>query len=273
MKTNEIKRFLLLGGTGSGKSTFINYVTNYLEGEKSFNKVVNDTSKFKMAIPCKNWNENIVERFKKHSNEKNIEDSTVSQTSECYEYLFEKQNISFIDTPGINDTNGCNNDIMNLKKIVDSVAKESNLNGIILLINGTMVRLDTSTVNFISILKSFLPKQMIENVIVILTNCEEESCNFELKCLKDIFANGKKYTMQNKLFRWDKKTKFEKDSKLYKTNEISWNESIKTLGSLISELKKMPSLSTKQFKINEETADKLSKQILEHIDYLTDLVE
>ena len=271
------KRFLLLGDSGSGKTTFINYVTNFFYGETKFEQIISDPTRVQIAVPCKNWHENVSEQFKNKSNERNINDLTQSQTSDCFEYLFENNvlKISFIDSPGINDTNGLENDIANLKKIVKAVTCESNLNGIILLINGTNSRLSTSLANFISVLKSFLPVQMLENLTVVLTNCEEESCNFDVeKCLKDIFKFGNTYTMQNQLLRWDKSyEKLRKGTKNYEKNEISWSNSMETLDAIIRRLAEMPSLETKLFKLTEETVKKLNEHIFKHINYLLELVE
>jgi hypothetical protein len=267
------KRFLLLGDSGSGKSTFINYLTNFLEGEKDFDKIINKPKILKIAIPVKNWEENVLEKFKNHNKENNINDITTSQTTECFEYTFNSQsNISFIDSPGLNDTNGCESDIKNMRKIIEAVTKEKILNGIILLVNGTMPRLSTSMSNFISMLKSFLPVDIIKNVRVVLTNCEEESCNFDLECLKDIFVTGERsYTMQNSLLRWNKEQ--QPSARLYETMKSSWDGSMEILELMISKLISMPSVDTHLFKITKETAEAMSQKIIKHMNSLIELVE
>ena len=279
LNDNKIKRFLLLGDSGSGKTTFINYLTNYFEGETNFDEIIKDPSRVKIAVPCKYWCDNVLKKYMNRSSEANIDDSTRSQTNECFEYKFKcrfgNQCLSFIDTPGINDTAGMQNDIANLKKIVKAVTNEENVNGIILLINGTSSRLSMSIANFISVLKSFLPTTMIQNLTVVLTNCEEESCNFDVdKCLNKFFKVEKSYTMQNQLMRWDKKVeKLTKGSRFYTTSLSSWNSSIETIELIIDELIEMPNLDTKSFKINEKTVETLNEHVIKHIKYLLELVD
>lgn len=93
----RIRFALLLGETGSGKSTFINYLANYFLG--------GSLQSLKVIIPTRWQRTPTVEGYAVHS-EANPEDISISQTRKCTIYRFPKDGIvySFIDTPGFGDT-------------------------------------------------------------------------------------------------------------------------------------------------------------------------
>jgi predicted GTPase len=90
-KTNATN-VLLLGETGSGKSTFINYLLNYFKKGSIEN--------LRIAIPTRYLA--ATETFR--TSELDVHDVTKSKTSECTHYHFGKYN--FIDSPGFSDTRG-----------------------------------------------------------------------------------------------------------------------------------------------------------------------
>ncbi|CAI4220645.1 unnamed protein product [Auanema sp. JU1783] len=96
----SIYNILLIGETGSGKSTLINYLTNY------FNN--GSPEEPRIAIPTKYHK--ATEKYQ--SSEKDLYDATKSKTSECATYGFKKANrhYNFIDTPGLSDTEGTERD-------------------------------------------------------------------------------------------------------------------------------------------------------------------
>ncbi|CAG9310726.1 unnamed protein product [Blepharisma stoltei] len=85
---------VLIGHTGHGKSTFINYLANYFRDGTLENK--------KIVIPTENY-KLVTENGFNHS-ERNTE-SYLSKTENCsyYEFLNRKDNYKyiFIDTPGL----------------------------------------------------------------------------------------------------------------------------------------------------------------------------
>ena len=69
-KNNQVYNVLLIGETGSGKSTLINYITNFFNGA--------DLDNLKIIIPNRFYTATEVFKFR----ENQIEDATSSKTSE-----------------------------------------------------------------------------------------------------------------------------------------------------------------------------------------------
>lgn len=133
---NGKKKVLIIGGTGSGKSTFINTLTNYFRnGTLDDMKVVIPTALHPATEPD----------AATHTESK-LNDISQSQTQDCSNYRFKNPKSSlefeFIDTPGIGDTRGTDQDEANLNKILTAAKDSKNLTAIVLVVNGRIPRLD-----------------------------------------------------------------------------------------------------------------------------------
>lgn len=109
IKTEKIKKekvFICLGETGHGKSTFINYMYNYMNGELNIDKIKLNPSLIKLAIPVNNYVGNVAHEYKTNENELNIGYEFLSHTRDCKECVIETElsAIILIDTPGFNST-------------------------------------------------------------------------------------------------------------------------------------------------------------------------
>ena len=234
--------FLILGESGSGKTTFINYLANYFEGTRHFEIAIKNPNEFKIAMPIdKNWNSSIIERFIQTPTNDHRRSSYLSQTSECREYEFKLDkcdSILFIDTPGFNDTNGNVQDTKNLKKIKQICLKNKYINGIILMINGSLSRKNLNMINFIESILQLLPNKLRKDISLILTNCQSElDCNFKPDAY---FQNSLKineiYYMQNTFFKWDKNKELNNRQK--KDLKDNWEQSLNEIERMIKKIVK-----------------------------------
>ena len=170
-------RMLLIGETGSGKTSFLNLLCNSKLFEELGTEV--DAAKFNRI---------------KHYNDLKIENSTAramaSKTSEAKFYNTKLCNmrITVIDTPGFGDSRGLEQDKKNVKKIIDALKGEEYVNCICLVINGRQSRMSASLKYVMSEISTILPKEVFDNIIVVFTNSADPlDCNFDIRELDHYF--------------------------------------------------------------------------------------
>ncbi|GBC01566.1 hypothetical protein RclHR1_04230011 [Rhizophagus clarus] len=168
---------LLLGETGVGKSTFINAFANYLK----FNTLNNAKSgDMEVLIPSKftitddNYEIKTIKLGNYDPNEKL--DIGESSTRECKSYVFhsaENKLIRLIDTPGIGDTKGTENDKKNFVNILWFINYYRYLNGICILLKPNNSRLNVVFKFCIQELLSHLHKNAKDNIVFCFTNARQ----------------------------------------------------------------------------------------------------
>ncbi|CAF3923774.1 unnamed protein product, partial [Rotaria sordida] len=137
----RLKRFVVLGDAGAGKSAFINVMFNYCYGTRVADEVftIERLPAVKLAIPSKDWTDLVSPN--NPSSERDINNQTKSQTMTSNTYslqLDDDLTFEFIDTPGFNDTEGVSSNESNLQHIEKALCDIPYLNGIIIVANGTM---------------------------------------------------------------------------------------------------------------------------------------
>ncbi|POG58249.1 hypothetical protein GLOIN_2v1732398 [Rhizophagus irregularis DAOM 181602=DAOM 197198] len=166
---------LLLGETGVGKSTFINAFVNYLRFDtlkeaKSGNMEVLISSKF--TLTDENYDTQTIKIGNDDPNEQ-VENVGMSSTQECNSYVFyaaENKLIRLIDTPGIGDTRGLDQDKKNFENILKYISHHRYINGICILLKPNNARLTVVFRFCIQELLSHLHRNAKDNIVFCFTN-------------------------------------------------------------------------------------------------------
>lgn len=151
---------LLIGETGSGKTSFLNLVCNF----QLVHRLGFDTD---------------VTQFRKYNHihlENQVARTMESKTtgSALYEVQFDDVRIGIVDTPGFGDTRGLDLDKKNVKNIVDKVKDSSYMHCICFVINGRNARATPQFNYVVSEVSAVLPKMSVQNMIVVVTNTKDE---------------------------------------------------------------------------------------------------
>jgi predicted GTPase len=239
---------MLLGETGSGKSTFINYLANYFLG----GHVNNGRQGIRVVIPTHFFPEitESIDKTTAKSNERNLgkETGMGSQTANCKTYNFKKGNtvFSFVDTPGLSDTEGSQKDEENIAKILKQAEDLDSLAAIVLIVNGTCSRLTFNMQNVLVRFKGSLPDTVLNNIFVVFTNCDSElNRNFDLAVLTKYFKPRHISHMQNLAFASNPEKWV---GKALQQVKHTWENSMNEIDELLECIKKIHVVATTDFK-------------------------
>ncbi|RGB32832.1 hypothetical protein C1646_762420 [Rhizophagus diaphanus] len=246
-QTQQTSKILLLGGTGTGKSTIINMMANYFLGGTLENP--------KVVIPTKN------------NSEAKIGDVTKSQTTTCCNYEFKHPGNSFydfifIDTPGMSDTNGIEQDYKNIEEIINAAINVDLLTAIVIIASGTEARMTPTIMNTIILLRNNLPDEIVyNNLLLILTKCTKSSaCFSEDTFAKEIAKPKQIFYMDNQVFCTDPQI-WLNDEDEYSFVQHQWNKSFKTFDNLLKMITEMNATSTKAFATMRDLRNKIKSEI------------
>jgi len=283
--TSAVKRYILLGDSGAGKSSLINFLYNYCYGTRNPDNIFNETQQnVVIAIPCQHWEDRTKSELKEKSTERNVTDQTQSQTMGCsiYPLHFEQQQhhqhhqhhikIELIDTPGFNDSHGVGQDDTILHQIESVLQSIPYLSGLIIVANGSHGRLGTAFQHSMHQLQQVLPDSLRANVCAVLTNCDETSCNLSLKILRDQFGDIKVFYIQNSLFRWNRTHRGSSNTTMANLRR-HFEENLNEVDKLIGELEKFEDISTIDVIKSGEKQTHIQQSIDKSIRKILDLIE
>ncbi|CAF1354768.1 unnamed protein product [Adineta ricciae] len=231
----------------SGKSTFINYLANYFKRGSIDNPRVAIPTRFRSTNMGYNHNENFVA------------DVTKSKTTTCYSYTFELQSVKFhiVDTPGINDTGGLCQDNQNMENILSYIQRLPEITALILVINGAVCR---ATVNICYALRKFqerLPDIIYGNLLIILTNCQSHSVNFNPEDL-GLSKGCAVFYMQNSAFSTDPRKWSQQTRDML---EIEFQKSMETFNSIVGTLCRLEGLAITCFKDMNDNRNNIKREL------------
>lgn len=190
-------RMLLIGETGSGKTSFLNLMCNA--------NVVYELGLESAIEKFRAFNDLSIE----NAEERKMESKTSG--ANYYEVKFDGADVTIgiIDTPGFGDTRGLEEDKKNIKKIIDTVNGAQYIHCICLVINSRLSRMSANLRYVLSEVSGVLPKATINNLVVVLTNAKDElDSNFKVEELTPFLGKQipeeRVFYIENPYCKWEK---------------------------------------------------------------------
>ena len=163
---------LILGETGVGKSTWINGFQSYLKYESLQEAEQNELcslipSKFTI---CDEYYNNITIFTGEDQNEVQTTGQSATQGSKVYSFMVDDTVIRLIDTPGVGDTRGIDQDKKNFENILGTLSYLDELHGICILLKPNNSRLTVMFKFCIKELLTYLHRDASKNIMFCFTN-------------------------------------------------------------------------------------------------------
>lgn len=207
--TSNEYTILLVGETGTGKTSFLSLLANVLEGRSPKEYVFYHDK------------HNEAGSGQKHS-----------QTNFAKLYEFESKNgvtVRVLDTPGLADTRGLAQDEKHKDSIAMAITNHiSVLNAVLILANGTSPRLSAATDYALSTLSSIFPRSLAANIGIVLTNVPDQlSSNFEQESLPEsLRKTDNQFWLDNPVALWKKYIALCSQTKVNKRDRAQWKAAI-----------------------------------------------
>ncbi|KAB5590310.1 hypothetical protein CTheo_6248 [Ceratobasidium theobromae] len=234
MSKKSIK-IVLVGQTGSGKTTFMSLLVNLFKGNG----------------PTE------LEDVKDHTKESGL-DKTHSQTTDAtiYTVHFGDTTIEILDTPGLADTRGMDQDKIHREKINKAIEGMKMIDAIILLANGTTERLESTTEYTLATIGTMFPSSIIGNIGIIFTRVPRLALfSFSKKTLGAELRDARDWKIENPLglhlgykLRENEMSEAEKEEE-EEAIALAYNKTFTTIKTWLEWLDTRPPMPTKE--INE----------------------
>jgi len=251
-------KLLLIGETGSGKTSFLNLICNF--------DLIVQLGGFETSVDhFQNFNVFALENAEKQKME------SKTSNAKLYNVNFFDLKVGIIDTPGFGDSRGIEEDERHVKKIIATLKEVDYVNCVCLVVNGRNSRM-TSTLRYVlTEITTILPKTILDNVIVVFTNTGDPlDLNFDLSALKGFF--GKEITthfcIENPYCKFEK-AKVQQEKKnlpiqtIAKSLKKGFEETGEVLKEMYSAIKPFKPVHTKYFTELYEKKQEIEKTVLE----------
>ena len=174
----SIYNLVLIGETGSGKTSFLNLICNFAAIQETGKKIDE-----KGLTNIKEFHDITLENPKS----KKMESKTSG--AKLYNIILVDLEVGVIDTPGFNDSRGFDQDKINTEAIIKTLKESKHINCVCLVVNGRSPRIGPSLKYVLAAITSILPKTTVNNVIVMLTNsADEDDATFDVAVLQQFFG-------------------------------------------------------------------------------------
>jgi len=242
---------LLAGKSGAGKTTLINSLANLIV-RKNYedDRDIAITQTFEMMDPETGESkfltlENNLPQFAALQTDRGGEQSQ-SQTTGCNQYRFETADavITFIDTPGLGDTEGTEQDQRNVTEIVRGVVKSTQVHAVALVHKASDCKCDAFLKYYIGEIKGMLPLECRDNLIVCFTCVVNAGKIDALASLRTLGIPVVKYVAFENDCLLPKKLVGEENQD---TAEVFWKKNAKSCQKLVEIVRQMKPQETQQF--------------------------
>ena len=248
-------KLLLIGETGSGKTSFLNPLCNYATIKKQG---------FELGLEqLKNFNDIELE----NAQSKQMESKT-SGTA-LYNVELNSLKIGVIDTPGFGDSRGMDEDRKHAQRIIAALKEVEHINCICLVINGRLSRM-TGTLRYVlAEITAILPKTVLDNVVVVFTNTANVlDLNFDLESLSEYFGKEveKCFFIENPYCQFEKAKKKQgklPKSLLAKSLQEGFEKIGKELDKMHREIKVLKEVHTNDFTQLYEKKREIERKVLD----------
>ena len=170
-------KMLLVGETGSGKTSFLNLICNTAVIQKVGSDFDYKLDRFE------DFNDIELENAAEYPMESKTSGARLYKANLC------GLSLGIIDTPGFGDSRGMEQDKKNIKKIISCIEEEKYINCVCLVINGRLSRNTADLKYVLTQIASILPRAISNNLIVVFTNTSSElDLIFDLEELNNYFG-------------------------------------------------------------------------------------
>lgn len=175
LQPNKEINILIMGETGVGKSTWINGFINYLtydsiEEAQRGELLTLIPSEFTVCNPTDEGFDQIVVRTGQDKNEVFQTGQSATQTTKVYPFRMGNDTVQLIDTPGIGDARGIEQDKKNFQNILSTLSHLQEIHGICILLKPNSARLTVMFRFCIKELLMYLHRGASKNIVFCFTN-------------------------------------------------------------------------------------------------------
>ncbi|CUA72719.1 hypothetical protein RSOLAG22IIIB_10254 [Rhizoctonia solani] len=176
----RVLTILLVGETGSGKTSFVSLLLSLLQGKGPFELEEQHCVDAESGL-----------------------DKTQSQTTDAKPYTFTTPDgvkFQIIDTPGLADTRGMEENNKHRERIYQAIKElATRIDAIMLVANGRNERVSVATSYTLETLATFFPRSIKDNIGILLTNVEPDGSgkNFQISCLPPDLQAAKYWCIDN----------------------------------------------------------------------------
>ncbi len=253
-------KMLLIGETGSGKTSFLNLLHNCVMVQKlGCGFGADGIEQFEQ------FNDIKLENAQALSMESKTDDATL------YNVEVDTLKIGVIDTPGFGDSRGFKQDKMNAQRIISALKREEYINCVCLVIHGRQARASASLRYVLTEITAILPRGILDNVIVVFSNTADSlDLNFDTEVLKEYF--GKE--VQNMFFVENPYCRLEKAKaklgqlgidKVAKSLKKAFDETSDVLTEMCATIADFPEVHTNHFVELYEKKTAIERNVLESL--------